>query len=157
MHVPGKTSVARVVPAASLAIVLAAAGCTGSSTSDPSPPARSGSPVTSAEPAPGLPSGVKGATSLPTSPPNRTALRRNVSMNTCQATKDGWTAGGRATNPGSKTADYTITVFFTTTAATVVGSAQTRVRVTPGAEESWTAGKKFTAPGKTLCVLRGVG
>jgi hypothetical protein len=78
-------------------------------------------------------------------------------MSTCKATKGGWTAGGSATNPGSKTADYTITVFFTTTAATVVGSAQTRVRVKPGAEETWTAGKKFTAPRRTLCVLRGVG
>lgn len=157
MYVPGRTSAARVVPAVSLAIVLAAAGCTGSSTADPAPSVRSGSPARSAEPAPGLPSGVKAATSLPTSPPNRPSLRRNVSMSTCKATKGGWTAGGSVTNPGGKTADYTVTVFFTTTAATVVGSAQTQVRVKPGAEETWTAGKKFTAPRKTLCVLRGVG
>jgi hypothetical protein len=104
-----------------------------------------------------LPSGVKGAISLPTSPPNRPTLRRNVSMSTCKATKGGWTAGGSVTNPRSEPAEYTITVFFTTTAATVVGSAQTRLVVEPGAEETWTAGKKFTAPRKTLCVLRGVG
>jgi hypothetical protein len=78
-------------------------------------------------------------------------------MSTCKATSGGWAAGGSVTNSGSKKADYTITVFFTTAAATVIESAQTRVSVKPGAKRAWTASKRFTAPPKTLCVLRGVG
>jgi hypothetical protein len=150
---------------ATIAVVAASitagtiAGCSGSSNHKASAPASSAHPSvsTSVSSAPGLPPGVVNATSLPVSPPNSPALRSNVSVSSCAATTGGWGASGTATNPGTASADYTITVFFTTVNATVIGSAQTHVTVKAGGKESWSASATFTAPAKTLCVLRGVG
>jgi hypothetical protein len=139
--------------------VASIAGCSGSSNHQADAAASSARPSasTSVAQAPGLPAGVVNATSLPASPPNSPALRANVTMSSCAATAGGWGAGGTALNAGKTAADYTITVFFTTDHATVIGSAQTHVTVPPGAKQNWQVSSKFTAPAKTLCVLRGVG
>jgi hypothetical protein len=144
-----------------MAAVVAVPGCTQSSKSA-KPTAHSGGSVKQSQApttaAAGLPLGVKAATSIPGRVPNSPGLRRNVDMSTCKAVEGGWSAAGTASNPGSKeNVDYTITVFFTTTSATVLDSVQTKVTVKPGDKHTWRASKKFTAPPKTLCVLRGVG
>jgi hypothetical protein len=50
-----------------------------------------------------------------------------------------------------------VTVYFTDIEATVVGYAQTRVKVAPGQTSQWSASSHFNAPTKTRCVLTGVG
>lgn len=127
--------------------------------------AKSGSGTAKASPgksgtttaAPGLPKGVTAASSIPTSAPNNVKLRANVAMTSCKSVGGGWAATGTASNPGKKDIDYTITVFFTTTTATVINSTQTHLTVKPGEKKTWTATKKFTTPAKMLCVLRGIG
>ncbi|CAN5633050.1 hypothetical protein BH10ACT8_BH10ACT8_16860 [soil metagenome] len=148
----------------SLAVAVALAGCTqstkhqtsaagsptvGSSSHSSKPPSKSGS-------ATGLPSGVTGATSVPASPPNVAKLRTNVTMNACKATSGGWAASGDARNPGTNSVDYNVSVFFTTAAATVIGSGSAKVSVQPGGTEKWTVTGKFHPAAKTLCVLVGV-
>jgi len=137
--------------------VLGAAGCTSSHPSkapSSTSPARSSAGSTSA---PALPSGVTGATDVPASVPNKPAWRQDATVTTCRSTSGGWSAGGSVHNPGKKLRVYRVTVFFTTTSATVVGVASARVRVPAGADRPWRAIGHFTAPPKTLCVLRGVG
>jgi hypothetical protein len=112
---------------------------------------------TTSTPGAGLPPGVVVATSIPNSVANSPALRKNVTISACQAVDGGWSASGTAINPGAQSEDYTITVFFTDDAATVIDSVETKVSVSPGGHEKWTAAGKFIAPAKTLCVLRGVG
>ncbi|SDO68437.1 hypothetical protein SAMN04515671_1693 [Nakamurella panacisegetis] len=107
--------------------------------------------------APGLPKGVTAAASIPTSALNKANLRANVALTGCKSVTGGWGATGTATNPGKKAIAYTITVFFTTTAATVIDTSQTHFTVKPGEKKTWTATKQFTTPPKMLCVLRGVG
>jgi hypothetical protein len=136
-----------VVVSAMLALVLA--GCVSSAKPEPSP-----SGPTSI---PGLPVGAVPAESIPTDVPNDANARTNVTMNSCNSIKGGWSAAGTVTNPGPKTVEYTITVFFTTTAATVIDSAQSKVSVAAGSKKNWNASKKFGAAAKMLCVLRGVG
>jgi hypothetical protein len=136
------------------ATISALAGCTpaGPSVKPATPKLAS----TSAAIANGLPAGVTPAP-VPTDVPNDHAARQNVRLTTCAATKAGWQAAGTVTNSGSKPAEYTITVFFTTKSATVIDTVQTRVRVPAGKAEHWSAAKEFpTTPGM-LCVLRGVG
>jgi hypothetical protein len=100
---------------------------------------------------------VAGATSVPTKVANNVKSRKNVQLTSCKKVAGGWGAAGTASNPGTKAAAYTITVFFTTTSATVVGMGKTQVTVAPGGTQDWTAAGKFKAPAKMLCVLRGVG
>jgi len=104
-----------------------------------------------------LPPGVVNAISLPAHILNDVQLRKNVLLTRCQPAKQGWKASGTATNPGKARADYAITVFFTTSSATVIGSGVTHVRVAPGAHKTWTASGSFTPAPATSCVLRGVG
>ncbi len=139
--------------AVSVVAVVALAGCTGAPAPHPtpSPTARGGQSIT------GLPSGVTPAPSIPATVPNTPALRADVRLAGCKPTADGWSASGTATNPGDAAATYTITVFFTTTAATVIDSATSKVTVKPHDDGKWTAAAAFAAPAKTLCVLRGVG
>lgn len=130
--------------------VLLLAGCV--STPKAAPTASPSSSVA----IPGLPAGVAPAP-IPTDVPNAVEARSNVVMTSCKAAPGGWQASGTVSNPGKTTVDYTITVFFTTTKATVIDSAQTKVSVDPGAKKSWSAIKKFGAASQMLCVLRGVG
>jgi hypothetical protein len=131
------------------ASIAALAGCTHSG--------RTAAKSTPSAAVHGLPVGVVNATGVPTAVPNDTAARKNVTVSSCKATKDGWEAAGTATNPGTKQADYTVTVFFTTNGGTVIGTGQSKVSVKPGAQQPWTIGSTFHAPPDTRCVLRGVG
>jgi hypothetical protein len=140
-------------PAILLALLAASAaalaGCTDSG--------KTGAASASANPAHGLPAGVVNATAVPSAVPNNAASRKNVTISSCKATKDGWQASGTAANPGHQDARYTVTVFFTTTGGTVIGTGQSRVTVKPGAHQPWTISATFHAPTDTRCVLRGVG
>ena len=133
-----------------LAVTVLLAGCVTAHPGKPTP-----SPSRSVQ-VPGLPAGVAPAP-LPTDVPNSVDARTHVALTTCKAVTDGWEASGTVTNPAKSKVDYTITVFFTTSQATVIDSAQTTVSLEPGDKKTWVATKKFTAPAQTLCVLRGVG
>lgn len=98
-----------------------------------------------------------GVNAIPSAIPDDAALRKNVTIYSCKASKDGWQALGTATNPDTKQTDYTVTVFFTTTSGTVIGTGQRTVTVKPGALQPWTINSTFNAPPDTRCVLRGVG
>lgn len=91
---------------------------------------------------------------------NDVKKRKQIQLSKCSASDGGWQAQGTATNKsGQTTADFKITVFFTTPHATVLDYAATTVRVPAGKEAQWTAAKKFEVPKDTtmLCVLRSVG
>ena len=133
-----------------LTALVAATAC--SSSGSTAPKVR-----TSATPHAGLPSGVSGATNVPTSVPNDPARRADVTLAHCAAAPGGWAAGGTIQNPRTKASTYRITVFFTTTSATVVGVGKASVHVSGGASQAWQAVGHFHPPAKTLCVLRGVG
>lgn len=145
--------------AAALAVV-AVAGCTSSHPSGPHTPSAgptgTAAVTTKAKPGTGLPSGVTAATSLPTKIANEVSLRKNVAVNSCSKIDGGWAASGTVSNPATATKTYTITVFFTTTSATVIDLAETHVDVAAGGHAKWTASKKFHASPSMLCVLRGV-
>jgi hypothetical protein len=147
-------------------------GCTGSQSSDgsgaqePAPTSASGKqdPDSSGAAEPAQTSATDkqdppstGATAVPTEVPNDTALRKNVQLSSCKRITGGWGASGTATNPGTTSVDYTITIFFTTSKATVVSTGATHITVDPGDTQTWTVQRKFIAQPKTLCVLRGVG
>ncbi|MTD16652.1 hypothetical protein GIS00_22200 [Nakamurella sp. YIM 132087] len=83
-------------------------------------------------------------------------LRLSVLLTGCGKTDGGWRALGTAANPGRSAADYTILVFFTDKYSRVVDSAETTVKVEPGAKKSWQAAQKFEPPAGTQCVLRAV-
>ena len=148
---------------AAVVVPLAAAGCTSSShssgksashSSKPSGSATASHPVSSGK---ALPSGVVGATGVPTKVANTPALRADVRLASCTPRTRGWKAAGTVHNPHSAARRYKITVFFTTDNATVIGFAATSVHVPGKASKAWTAGATFHAAKPTLCVLRGVG
>ncbi|HVX08983.1 hypothetical protein [Humibacter sp.] len=139
------------IAAALMVAGVALAGCTAAA------PNAAKTHSAAATTVPGLPSGVTQATALPTDIPNDSKTRADVKLVACTSTGDGWKASGTVSNGGKSPATTVITVFFTTDKATVVGAAQTRVTVKAGDKRNWTAEKTFTAPSKTLCVLRGAG
>ena len=126
----------------------ALAGCTGPSSTEPT--------VRPSESYVGLPSGVVPPESVPTDVPNDPDARPDVAIDTCQATDTGWSASGTATNPAATATTYTITVFFTTDAGTVIGFADMTAEVAASKTGHWTVAAEFGAPASTLCVLRGV-
>ncbi|SDJ09613.1 hypothetical protein SAMN05444157_1713 [Frankineae bacterium MT45] len=93
----------------------------------------------------------------PASIRNDVKLRRQVSITSCAAKPGGWQAKGKAVNTGKKNVVLTITVFFTTTSATVLDYATTKVAVPAGGDADWTAAADFAAEPSMNCVLRGVG
>jgi len=105
----------------------------------------------------GLPTGVQQATDVPTEVPNTPALRRNVTVSTCEKADDGWKAAGTAKNDTDDPVELTVTVFFTTDKGTVLGTGDTKVAVKPQSSADWTVTSKLTPTAKTVCVLRGVG
>jgi hypothetical protein len=145
------------VSVAVLGALCAAAGCTATSSERPSSPPGTSAAGGSETPRGALPSGVVGATSVPTSVPNEVALRADVGMSSCAPHAGGWMATGSARNPRTKATTYKITVFFTSSRATVIGTARASVRVPPGGNRRWTASSAFHPAKPTLCVLRGVG
>jgi hypothetical protein len=100
---------------------------------------------------------VSGATDVPTKVPNRATWRKDVSLTTCRSSPGGWVARGTIDNPAKAAREYRLTIFFTTTSATVIGVGHSTVRVEAGASRPWQVTSRFTAAPKTLCVLRGVG
>ncbi|SDP07637.1 glucoamylase [Nakamurella panacisegetis] len=165
--------------AALLAATLALTACTSSSGTSPNPSSRasisapsSGAGTTTSVTASGtaksstsagrntkptaLPSGVTAQT-LPTSVANVVDKRKNVAITSCAAVSGGWGAKGTAVNRSPKPVTYTITIFFTTTQATTLASAATKVTVKSGQTAKWSASAKLKAPRTMLCVLRGVG
>ncbi|MCT1478395.1 hypothetical protein [Microbacterium sp. p3-SID336] len=136
------------------AVVLAITACTPQAqeeTPRPSITATSGPQLPGEEP------GVVGATKLPSDIPNSPAVRSAAKITSCAASDGGWTAAGTVTNPTEDDASYVVTVFFTNSAATVVGSGQATVEVDGGATTDWSVTSDFVAPNETLCALRGVG
>ena len=139
------------VLALGIAVPLLLAGCTAS----PEP-----SPKTShsaAADVKGLPEGVQQATDVPTEVPNTPALRRNVTVSTCEKVDGGWKAEGSAMNDTDDPVDLTVTIFFTSDRGTVLGTGDTKVSVKPKSSADWAVTSKLTPTEKTLCVLRGVG
>jgi hypothetical protein len=136
---------------ATLAVALI--GCSSGSKAHPPTP-------TTAAPAPTLPAGVTSDTSVPAHVPNNVKLRADVQIdpqpNGCHAVSGGWTAMGSAINPTTRAVTYTISVFFTTSQATVIATGQTKATVPPGAHQAWAITQHFTASAGTLCVLTGV-
>jgi hypothetical protein len=140
-----------------LAGVGALAGCSGGGGAERSSPPGSPAPTSTHATVGALPPGVTGATAVPTAVPNKPALRRDVTLSACSATPGGWAASGTARNPGKSSAHYKITVFFTTSSATVIGTAATHVTVPKGQTKPWTVRGSFTPAKLTQCILRGVG
>jgi hypothetical protein len=137
------------------AAVASLAACGGGSKS------HSSTSTTLALPAPTLPHGVTGDTALPSNIPNNPQLRGNVQIASgtagCKAAPGGWEATGTAINPSDKDITYEVTVFFTTTSATVIDAGHTDVKVKAHGSSPWTVSDKFNAAPQMLCVLRGVG
>lgn len=94
--------------------------------------------------------------SLPATVANQPAVRSRVQVTGCMPITNGWRASGTATNPGTGTARYQITVYFTTTSASVLDYDIVKVSAGPGKTVTWTAAKTFLAQPKTLCALVGV-
>ncbi|WP_052521380.1 hypothetical protein [Agreia bicolorata] len=104
----------------------------------------------------GLPPGAVGDPNVPTEVPNDPDLRKYITTSSCIATDDGWSLSGTIENPTDSTALYTVTVFFATSNATILATADTVVEVSAGTSENWQASSDFAAPPDTACVLRGV-
>jgi hypothetical protein len=96
------------------------------------------------------------ARSVPAKVPNSMAARRSVTVDGCHSANGGWQASGTVKHGSGSTASYKITVFFTTSGATVIGYGDTVVQVAAGQTKPWTVRGRFDAPPGTLCVLRGV-
>jgi hypothetical protein len=104
----------------------------------------------------GIPSGVQQATTVPTDVPNAPELRGHVKIDSCAQAKGGWEATGTASNPGSATVDYSVTIFFTTDRGTVIGTGRARTRVPGGKTGRWSVSVPLTAASGTRCILRRV-
>lgn len=136
-----------------VAIGIALAACTSAPNDpEPTPTTASGAPQI-----PGEDPGVVAATSVPDDVRDSPEVRAGTQITSCESDGGTGTATGVVGNPTDDDATYVVTVFFTTDAATVVGSGQTTVDVAAGEEEKWTVTADFTAPSTTLCALRGVG
>jgi hypothetical protein len=80
-----------------------------------------------------------------------------VVITSCAAAARGWQAVGTAKGAKGKAATYRITVFFTTSAATVEAFGATRVHIPGGKTRRWTVTRNFAAVPGTRCLLRGAG
>ncbi|WP_315636790.1 MULTISPECIES: hypothetical protein [Microbacterium] len=118
----------------------------------PTPTAADGAPQI-----PGEDKGVVGATSVPEDVPDAPEVRAGTQITTCTTEDDGGTATGVVGNPTDEDATYVVTVFFTTDAATVVGSGQATVEVPAGEEADWSLTADFVPPSDLRCALRGAG
>ena len=104
----------------------------------------------------GLPAGVVADTKVPMAVANSVALRKRVQLASCARVTGGWRASGSAEGVrGHKS--YTVTVFFTTAANTVIATGSTKVPVNRANPSSWKVVGHFVAPSGTRCILRGVG
>ncbi|RDV45271.1 hypothetical protein DOE76_08415 [Leifsonia sp. ku-ls] len=141
------------------AVLISAAVLTGCTPQNPSPTrttATSGASAGHSTDAPALPSGVTQATNVPSSVPNDPAQRKNVTVTDCGPSEGGWRATGTAKTSGESAATYKLTVFFTTSTATVLAVGEATVTVQRGSTAEWAVDSSFTAPKGTRCVLTGV-
>jgi len=122
--------------------VIALGGCSASHTTPPTTTTSTSAPVSTA---PSLVPIV-----------NDPTLRQQVALNVCKAVSGGWEASGLVRNSGTKEQTYDITVYFTDSVATVIGSAQTSATVAAGKSADWSAQARFSAPPVVKCVLVGV-
>lgn len=140
----------------SRAAVIGAALVVSACTSSPTPSASTTTAptkvsATSAHPTKGYPAAL-----IPSSVPNDPKVRKAVTLSECAPVAGGWRAAGHATNSGTASVHYAVTVFFTTASATTLNYAQTTVTVDPGKTSSWSVSKNFAGPKTMRCVLRGV-
>ncbi|ADB52440.1 hypothetical protein Cwoe_4023 [Conexibacter woesei DSM 14684] len=56
---------------------------------------------------------------------NMVMNRRDVRLTSCKGSPGGWTAGGRATGAGDRPCAHEVTVYFTDSRATVLGTGRT--------------------------------
>jgi hypothetical protein len=145
------------VAGAVAAALIAATGCGGGQAPSPARPAAS-SPAASApsRTAGGTEAAAPAVRRIPLTVPNQAQARKAVTLASCAGTKAGGHAAGTIAAPGTSAATFTITVFFTTRQATVLGYAATTVRAAPGQATPWKVSGHFTAPPGLRCVLRGV-
>jgi hypothetical protein len=139
-------------------IAVATAACTGNH-NKPANGASAGSPSAAATAKSTVPStshAASAAADIPTKVPNKPADRKAVTLASCTPSGKGVAAKGTVNRQGKGPADYTITVFFTTSHATVLNFGKTEVHAEPGKPASWTVAKDFSAPKDVRCVLRGV-
>ncbi|WP_431220635.1 hypothetical protein [Leifsonia xyli] len=136
--------------AATVAVALTTlllAGCTASLPTSSSP----------ASPSRGATASIRPDANVPTDVPNTPALRADVQVTACKAAGNGWMASGTAKNPGDADRSYTITIFFTSDKATVLGTGDTSVKVPAGKSTKWEVRADLTPAHGMRCVLRGVG
>lgn len=93
---------------------------------------------------------------LPDKVANEPTVRKNIVQTKCAAVPGGWGAAGTAANPGTAPVTYAIVVYFTTTSATTLNYAETKVTVEPGKTAEWKAEKQFHAQDKMLCPMPGI-
>ncbi|HEY4224743.1 MAG TPA: hypothetical protein VGM70_02930 [Pseudolysinimonas sp.] len=127
--------------AAAIAAVLALAGCT----------VAPAAPHLGATASPTPTSAV-----LPPVIPNDPGLRSDASMTSCSSAKGGWRASGQIANSTGDARDYRLTVLFTSSKATVIGSGTATVHVRAGQKVPWSIRADFVPASPTLCVLSGV-
>ena len=96
-------------------------------------------------------------TTVPVTYVNTIPLRQNISLSSCQATKGGWRASGTARNPGNTARTYRLTVYFTNSQATVLGSGTSSATIAAKGSGPWSVTTTFHAPSVVRCVLVGVG
>lgn len=89
--------------------------------------------------------------------PNEVALRKNVTMTSCDRQVRTSTASGTAHNPTSAAISYRLTVFYTTAKATDLQMSTTDVSVPAGASRPWKTRATFAYDKAVRCVLVGVG
>jgi hypothetical protein len=136
------------------------AGCSSSPTSNSSSSTSTSAPgaTTSSVPIAGVTtSSGPTTTTIPAHVANNDAARKNVIVKNCASSSGGWSAGGIVNNPSGSATTYTITIFFTSTGATDLGSASTTVPLAAHKSTLWSVKATFPAPSQVLCVLRGVG
>lgn len=145
------------------AVVASLAACSGSPKATPSTTtstSRTSSTTATATATASATSGQGKAPSaaIPTSVANDVTARRHATLDRsqCTAVPGGWHAGGTVTNAGRTPTAYRLTVFFTSSHATVLSYAQTTVKVDAGKTEKWSVSSTFAAPKSVICVLRGV-
>ncbi len=93
------------------------------------------------------------ASSLPAISGNNVDKLHQVTRGTCGSVSGGWQLTGTIKNPSSDEVSYDILVYFTTTSATVINSAETVVKVKGGDTAPFTATKQFAGPPNMLCVI----
>jgi hypothetical protein len=139
---------------------LLLAGCTSSSNATKPTSAATSPSSTAASSAPASPVASSSSAKAPVvGDPTVLPIKNNVTrraqaaVRVCSGDSTGWTATGTAKNPDAGAHTYTLTVYFSNTKGTVIGSGKTTKTVAGKATGTWTVSAKFAAPAKVNCVL----